>query len=130
MEVKTNEELGKALKNEVDEIEISVESAAGKTTLKIKAKGRVAWAACFSSFAVAVVAVVFIVGKKKNDGGDSHKEALMALPAMGLPIALLGWQAAVGAVAIAIAGGGVGALNKLRKYKMEERDGKIILKRK
>jgi len=53
--------------------------------------------------------------------------ALAAAPAVGI----LGWPATTAAITIALTGGGVGILNKFRKYKLIERDdNRIVFKRK
>jgi hypothetical protein len=123
MEVKTNEELGKALKDHVEEIEISVETGLGKTVTRIKGTGKIAWAICFSALAVGIVAII----AAPATGGVSAPAGAAFMVA---PVAALGLPAATAAIAIAVAGGGAGVLNKLRGYKMEKRDGKVILKRK
>lgn len=127
MVVYSNKDVGEAVKKEANTIEMSRESEAGKTVYKIKATGNVAWGVCFAALAVAIVAIIAI----PVTGGAS------AIPAgaagfIGAPIVagVLGGPAVAGAIAIAVAGGGAGILNKLRRYKMEEKNGKIILTKK
>jgi hypothetical protein len=127
MVVYSNKDVGEAIKKEADTIEMSRESEAGKTVYKIKVTGNVAWGVCFAALAVAIVAIIVI----PVTGGAS------AIPAgaagfIGTPIVVgvLGGPAAAGAIVIAVAGGGAGILNKLRGYKMEEKNGKIILTKK
>jgi hypothetical protein len=127
MVVYSNKDVGEAIKKEVDTIEMSRESEAGKTVYKIKATGNIAWGVCFAALAVAIVAIIVM----PVTGGASAIPA-GAVGFIGTPIAIgvLGGPAAVGAIVIAVAGGGVGILNKLRRYKMKEKNGKIILTKK
>lgn len=53
--------------------------------------------------------------------------ALVSAAAAPAAIAVLGTGATVTAIGIAVAAGGVGALNSLRNYKLEKRDGKTVL---
>jgi len=106
---------------------MSTESEAGKTAFKIKATGNVAWAVCIAALAVAIVAILVspaTLGTSVVIGGAV--ETFMA----PVVVTTLGFSAASGAITIAIAGGGVGILNKLRKYKMKKENGKIILLKK
>ncbi|MCL2690204.1 MAG: adhesin [Chitinispirillia bacterium] len=128
MVVSSNEELGKAIKSGANTIEIEAGSSAEKTYVKIKATGKVAWAVCFSALSVALAVVV--VGKIAvlPTAGVSAVAGLAAGTAGAAPaIALLGLTAVKGAIIIAFFGGGIGALTKLRGYKMETVDGKIFL---
>ena len=123
MDINTNEELGKAVKSDADTIEMSRESQAGKTTYKIKATGKVAWGVCIGPIGIAVL---LILTSPATAGTSGIAGFSILAPAAGI----LGLPTAIGAVAIAVAGGGVGVLNKLRGYKMEEKNGKIILRKK
>ena len=120
--VSNEQELGKAIKNDEIEIEVSSDKL-GKQVLKIKATGVVAWAVAIGAIGVAVTAILVAPAT----GGTSVPVAgLIAAPAVGV----LGISAAYSAIAIAVAAGGVGALNKLRNYQVEKRDGKVVLIRK
>ena len=122
MVVKKNEELGKRIKNGDDYIEIEAGSEAGKTTLKVKAAGKVAWAVCFSALAIGIG---LIISGAFTGGTTTIPGVAFLAPAVGV----IGAPAVAGAVAIAVAGGGAGTLNKLRKYRMEKKNSKIILKK-
>lgn len=121
--VETNEELGKRIKNGEDYIEIEAGSIAGKTTVKIKAAGKVAWGICFSALAIGIG---LIISGAFTGGTTAVAGAVFMVPAVGV----LGGSVVAGAVAIAVAGGGAGILNKLRKYEMEKKKDKIILRKK
>ena len=126
MFVKTLKELGKALKDNVLIIECEIDSETGRIVVKIKAVGSVAWGLCAVGLTAAIASAIAAVAAPPS--------AIIGVPmaAVGLTTAsaTLGASVALGAVAIGAAGGGIGALNKLRKYKMEKRDGKIILRKK
>jgi hypothetical protein len=118
MSISTEKELGDALKNNQDSIEI--EGDLSKKVIRIKATGTVAWAVAIGAIGIAVVLTV-------GSGGT-------AAPAAGLvgfgAVSVLGVSAATSAVAIAVAAGGVGALNSLRKYKIvSQSDNKVVLSR-
>lgn len=119
MAIFSEKELGEALKNEQDTIEI--EGDLKKKVLRIKATGKVAWAVAIGAIGVAVFIAL-------GSGGT-------AAPASGFigigAVSVLGLSAATSSVAIAIAAGGVGALNTLRKYKIVSDSGdKLVLSKK
>jgi hypothetical protein len=116
--IQTEKELGEALKNDQDTIEI--EGDLQKKVLKIKATGKVAWAIAIGAIGIAVVVAL-------GSGGA-------AAPASGVvgigAVSVLGFSTAMSAVGIAIAAGGVGALNSLRRYKIiSQSGGKLVLSR-
>ncbi len=118
MAISTEKELGEALKNDQDTIEIEGDLA--RKVLKIKATGKVAWAVAIGAIGIAVVLTV-------GSGGT-------ASPAAGVvgigAVSVLGVSAATSAVAIAIAAGGIGVLNSLRQYKIVSKSGnKVVLSR-
>ncbi len=118
-------ELGKALNEDKDTIEIEGNLAA--KVIRIKATGKVSWAVAIGAIAVAILAIVLI---PTSGGVSAPVSVLTATPSFVVASSVLGTQAAVSAVSIAVAGGGVGTLKKLRKYKLEKIDNnKIILKR-
>lgn len=95
---------------------------------KIKAIGIVSWGICIASITIAVSCAVVAVS---TAGTTAVPDALIATPAMATLASVLGLPTAISAVAIAVAGGGVGALNKLRNYRLERvSDEKIILHKK
>lgn len=127
MEINTNEELGKAIKDGEDTIEFEETSEAGKTTRRIKATGKVAWAVCIGFFTVAIL---LILAAPATGGASAAGGVVFSIAGAPAVVGILGMPTVVGAITIAVAGGGVGVLNKLRRYKMEEKNGKIILLKK
>ena len=118
MAITNEKELGEAIKNEQDTIEI--EGNLVTKVIKIKATGKVAWVIALGAISVAVLVTV-------GSGGT-------AAPAAGVvgigAASILGLPAAISAVAIAIAAVGVGVLNSLRKYKVVSNSGgKLVLSR-
>jgi len=119
MTINNEADLGEALKNEQDTIEI--EGHLISKVLKIKATGKVSWAIAIAAIGIAVAVLI-------ASGGTGA-------PASGIigggAVAVLGLTTAISAVSIAVAAGGVGALNSLRSYEIaEQRNGKLVLKRK
>lgn len=110
---KTEKELGEAIKN--GETYIEIEGDLSKKVFRIKATGKVAWAVAVGALIVALASVV------------APPAAPAALAFAAPAIAVLGMPAALAALLIAVAGGGIGTLNKLRDYKIKEADGKTIL---
>ncbi len=124
--VRNEEELGKAIKDNTIEIEIESDEL-GKKVLRIKATGAVAWGACIVALGVAVAAVIGTIAT----GGTAAPVTIPASLAFAAPaVATLGVPVATTAIGIAVAGGGVGILNQLREYDLEQKDGKVILKKK
>ena len=126
----TEKELAEAIKNE--ENEIVIEGDLSNKVIRIKATGAVAWGACVVGIGAVVALTIATVGS----GGTATP---ITLPILGTtllttaPIAVttMGLPAAVSAVGIAVAGGGVGILNQLRDYKMVRiSKNKVILYRK
>lgn len=119
--MRDEKELGKALKEKQDRIEI--EGDLVNKVFKIKITGKVAWGVCIGAIAVAV-------GWCVTGGVVLPGSAVAALPVLAGPIAILGTGPAVSAVLIAAAAGGVGALNSLRDYDLERiSNTKAILRR-
>lgn len=121
VKVRTEKELGEALKNNQDRIEI--EGDLSKKVIKIKTTGKEAWAVACGAIAVAVIAVL----ASPATGGVSNVAHFAVAP---VAAATLGVSVAGSAIVIAVAAGGIGALNKLRGYSLEENaDGSITLKK-
>lgn len=119
-------DLGNAVKNDQDTIEIEGDLA--KKVIKIKATGKVAWGACALGLTIAISATIATVA---TAGTSAPVTVPAGLIGMGTATTTLGATVATSAVAIGVAGGGIGALNKLRKYKLEKiNDQKIILHKK
>jgi len=117
--IKTEKELGQALKEGKDIIEIEGELR-GKV-IRIRATGKIAWFVAAGAIAVAIVIVV-------SSGGTMAPGAAIV---GGAAVGVLGLSAATSAVLIGVAAGGVAVLNRLRAYKEIERsDTRLVLKRK
>ncbi|MBQ9336755.1 MAG: hypothetical protein IJS14_05605 [Lentisphaeria bacterium] len=120
--VRTEKELGEALKEEKSEIEIEGDLA--RKVIRIKATGKVAWAIAIGAIGVAVVAVL-----TSPATGGAHGVIGVGLTAP-VAVGVLGVSATTAAVSIAVAAGGVGALKTLRSYQMVKLDDDhIILKK-
>ena len=119
MAITTEKELGNALKNNQDTIEI--EGDLTNKVIKIKATGAVAWAVAIGAIGIGVVITLGSAGTAAPVAGF-----------VGIGAAsILGASATASAVAIAVAAGGIGSLNSLRKYKVvRSQDGKLTLSRK
>lgn len=136
MKVTNEKELGKALHEEKDSIEIEGDLA--KKVIKIKATGKVAWGVLIGSLAVAVPLIIVTVA---SAGTATPATAPAILGVMAPTVATIGAEATVSAVSIAagaaIAAGGVSAIpaavaamGKLRKYKVTKNNYGITLTRK
>ncbi len=119
MAISTEADLGEALKNDQDTIEI--EGDLKNKVLKIKATGKVAWAIAIAAIGVAVTVLI-------ATGGTGA-------PASGIigggAVAVLGLPTAISAVSIAVAAGWCrGFLNSLRSYRIVgQSNGKLVLKK-
>ena len=92
-----------------------------KGVVKIKATGKVAWAVAIGGIAAAVI--IFLAS-----GGSG---ILFSPIILSSTVGVLGVPATLTAIGIAVAGGSVATLNKLRKYKIvENSDKRLVLKRK
>ncbi len=117
----TEKELGEALKNNEDEIEIK--GSLADKTITIKGKGKVAWALAFGALSIGVAAVIVAI----PSGGGAVAAGLVAAP---VAVSVLGVSVASAAISIAVAAGGVTALNKLRNYKIvEHSENRLVIKR-
>lgn len=118
MAIETAKELGKELKKGPDTVEVSIKM--GKIIIKLKGVGKVAWAIAIGAIGVAVAA--------PTTGGTSSALAAVSAPAAA---SILGVSTTTAAISIAVAGGGVAVLNKLRKYEVVEKHNTyMVLKRK
>ena len=118
-------ELAKAVEDKADVITIKGEFR--KASFLIYAKGKVAWMVAIGAIAAAIALILASGVVPIFSPGTVPGAALAAAPAVGI----LGWPATTAAIAIALAGGGVGTLNKFRKYKLIKRDDhQIVFKRK
>ncbi len=110
--------LGKALKEKQEFIEIKGDLR--RQVLKIKATGKIAWAIAIGGIGIAVTLILV------SGGTATPASALVGVGS----VSVLGLPATISAVSIAVAAGGVGTLNSLRKYKISSDSGdKLILNR-
>jgi hypothetical protein len=120
--VRTEAELGEAMKSNADTIEIEGDFA--KKVIRIRATGAVAWAIALGAIGVAVYALL----AAPATGGTTGLVGVAAAPAA---VAILGTSVTAAAISIAVAGGGIGTLTKLRSYKEVSRTkNSLILKKK
>lgn len=124
--INNNEDLANAIKNGQDTI--TVEGDLSKKIIRIKATGKVAWAVAIGAITVAVTAAITVPAS----GGTSAPIAVTTFVATApAAVGVLGFSTTVAAISIAVAGGGVAVLNKLRKYSIVSRKGnQLVLKRK
>ena len=122
----TEKELGEALKRGDSTIEVELDLS--KKVVKIKTAERGSWALCVAAIGVAVVCGVVTIS---TAGTATVPSAFIATPAIATVSGFLGMPTAISAIGIAMAGGGVGELNKLRGYRLEKvSDEKVILHKK
>ncbi len=118
MAIYTEKELALALKEEEDVLEI--EGDLKKKVLKIKATGKIAWGIAIAAIAIAVAATIAAV----PTGGLSETAGIVAAPAA---IGILGVDVTMAAIYIAVAAGGIGVLNSLRKYEIMGEFGDTLM---
>ncbi|WP_294411202.1 hypothetical protein [uncultured Ruminococcus sp.] len=136
MKVYNEKELGKALHDDVDSIEI--EGDLSNKVIRIKATGKVAWGLLIGCMAIAIPLVIVTVA---TSGTATIVTSPALVGVMAPSIATLGVGATFSAVSIAAgatiaAGGvskisaGVAGLGKLRQYKITKNGNGITLKMK
>lgn len=123
--IKTAKDLGEAIKNGEDYIEI--EGDLGKKVIKIKATGKVAWAVAFGALTVTIAALIMKVSSAGTAAPITTTAMAFSAPAA---VSVLGVKTTVAAVSIAVAGGSATILNKLRKYNVKTIDNRTILTKK
>ena len=120
MYVRDEEEFGQAVREGKDRIELEGDLAA--KVKKLYKLNITLWSFCLACLAVAIIALMQV----PITGGTSGIVSLVA----GTPAAaILGTEAAVTAVMIGVAGGGIGVLKKLRRdYRIAAgKAGRIIV---
>lgn len=123
MKVNNEEELGIALKCNMDSIEI--EGDLKRKVVRIRGTGNAVWAICIVAMTVAVASILTTAA---TAGTTAPINALVATPALAGAVTVLGVPTTISAIGIAVAGGGVASLNKLRGYKIKTiSDDKIQL---
>lgn len=122
MAIHTEKELAAALKGNQDTIEIEGDLA--KKVIRIKATGPIVWGVVISCLAVSVVAIL----AAPATGGTSTAAGFIASPVVISGLGGVGTASA--AIGIAVAAGGVFALKRLRKYKIDKKSPThIVLRR-
>ena len=132
MAITTEEELGDALNNGQDTIEI--EGDLSKKVFKIKSTGKIAWFFAIRAIgnSVAMIVRIGLPARVSLGIGPILPSFPPAAPALyGGAVSALGFPAAAAAVVIAVAAGGVAALTSLRKYTIVSNSEKrLVLTRK
>lgn len=124
MAINNEKDLGKALNEDQDTIEI--EGSLKDKVIRIKATGKVAWVIAIGAIGVAVVAILYPVPEPTTQAGAKGFAAVTG----GAAVGILGAGTAMSAINIAISAGGVAVLNKLRNYKIvSNTSNKLVLKK-
>lgn len=123
--IDNSKDLGKAMKDEKDTIEIEFDY--GKKVVKIIGAGKIVWGIAAASLASAVAAIMLTLGSGGTSAPATGTYAAFAGSTASLT---LGPTVAYTALIIAVSGGGMSALNKLRKYKVIKKRDRYILKKK
>lgn len=125
--INNSKDLGKALKNDQDEIEITADLH--NRIVKVKATGKIAWAIAIGAIGVAVVSAL---SAPPSAGASSPVAVPAGFTGGGVAVTILGLSTTKAAISIAVAGGGVGVLTSLRnKYNMKKLpNGNYLLRKK
>ena len=115
---------------------IEIEGDLTKKAFRIIVTGQVAWGIAIGAISIGLVGVFLIL--KIPRSSSPPVQAAMAFSALApypVAVSVLGVEAAISAVSIAFASGGIAAgiaaLNSLRKYKIvSKRDNFLVLERK
>ena len=123
--IHSEEELARAIKRGDDYIEIEGDLA--NKVIRIKGVGRVAWALC-----IAIIAAILysVIGTTASGGAAAPITSAFIATSATAAVPILGLSATIAAVKIAIAAGGIGVLNKIRKYSAEKHGKIVVLRRK
>lgn len=131
--VSTSKELGQAIKQEKDTIEVVGDLK--KKVLRIKATGKVAWIIAFAAIGCAVYSIVSAPVAAATTAPAAGVGAAVSFTGSAVSLGTAGTvlgTSAITALGIALAAGSVGALTTLRdKYKIHSKEhNKLVLKRK
>lgn len=121
--VTTEKELANAINNDsVSEIEIKGDLK--EKVVKIRAKGKVAWAIAVGAITIAVLLII-------SSPVTLGTQSIVSLPALGPAVAVLGVGVTLSAVQIAAAAGGVAILAYIREGMkvVDEGSNYIVLKK-
>lgn len=125
--VQTESELASAINGNEYAIEIIGDLA--NKTVKIRAKGGVAWAIAFATIGVIVYATITTGGIGAAIGG-AIVSIFSGTAAYSAIATAIGGSSTYSAIAIALGAGGISVLRKLRRYKEVSRTtGLLVLKR-
>lgn len=123
--VTTESQLGKAVKEKKDVIEI--EGSLADKTFKIRATGKAAWIVAVGAIGVSFYAAMATAGTGGTTAPITGTAAFMAAP---VAVGILGATTSYSAIAIAVAAGSIGVLTSLREYEQVSRSpGHLVLKR-
>lgn len=123
--VSTPQELGKAISK--GENKIIVTGSLGSAVITIEAIGPVAWVVAVGAIGVAVAGVMTTVGTGGVGAPAGVVMEGIAAPALITTFGSL--STVTTAIGIAVAGGGVGTLTTLCKYRAKRENGKVVLSR-
>lgn len=131
--VSTPKELGQAIKEEKDTIEITGDLA--KKVVRIKATGKIAWTIAIGAIGCAVYFIVSTPATAAATAPVGGVGATVSFTGSAVSLGAAGTvlgTSAITALGIAVVAGGVGALTTLRdKYKIHSKEhNKLVLKRK
>ncbi|MBQ6178083.1 MAG: hypothetical protein IJK32_00985 [Bacteroidales bacterium] len=127
------QELGKAIKNEPNEI--TVEGDLAKHVYKIKATGKVAWVIAFGAVAVAVIAVLTLpAGALAGPAGLIADGVIagVATTTAAAAIGVLGFSATAAAIGIGVGARNASVLKTIRNdyIVLSKTNNRLVLKRK
>lgn len=123
--INNSKDLGKAIKDNRDSIEIEYDY--GKKVVKIIGTGKIVWGIAAGAIGTAVTALIITAS---SGGTTSPATGTYTMIASGTAGAILGPSVAVSATSIAVSGGGMIALKKLRKYKVIKKPDSYLLVKK
>lgn len=109
---------------------IEIEGDFARKVIRLKATGNVAWGVAAGAIAVAVAALVMMTPATIATGGAAAPVEAVAVAGFAAPaVSILGLDAVVMAVGLAVASGGVGVLTRLRSdYKIiEQAPDRVVL---
>ena len=121
--VNTAKELGSAIKS--GESRIIITGKLGNAVIKIEAIGPVAWAIALSAVGTAIAGVYVTAGSGGVAAPVGTTMHFVSIPTIA--IATGGVNTAIVLCSIAAAGGGIGTLHALRKYKAEREGSNVVL---
>ena len=121
--VSTAKELGTAISN--NENQIVIEGRLGDAVITINAIGPVAWAVAIGAIGVAIAGVAVTAGTGGAGAPVGIVSESFAIPTLVATTGSI--SVSTTAIGIAIAGGGVGTLTAMRRYKARREGGKVVL---